>query len=289
MYKLLVFCFLLMIHSSFFAQQVVVRTAATIDIDKVAPGHIQYAWLELLADGSTQPITVPVMIARGAQEGPTLGLTAAIHGNELNGIKVIQEVFERLDVSRLRGNIIAIPGINPVSMDLHQRRYPDDEDLNRLFPGKPNGSESQQYAWQIRQKILPHFNFLIDLHTASFGRINSLYVRADMQDSLLASLAKVQDADIILHNEGQPSAGASAATRTMRAEAIHIGIPTLTIEYGDPQVYQPDMIQRGVRGIENTLVALGMTDQPLQPVPQATVCRKSYWLYVDKGGLWKYP
>lgn len=257
----------------------------TIDLDEIPAFQIKKYWLKILDNGLSQPVCVPVLIARGNTDGPVLGLTAAIHGNELNGLRVIQEVFENLDVENFNGTIIAIPGLNAVSIPLHQRRYPDSEDLNRKFPGKANGNDSQQYVWHINQKILSQLDYLIDMHTASFGRENSLYVRADMSDKRIAQMAYLQDADIILSSKGKPSTGnQSSSTRTMRAEAMLQGIAAITVEYGNPQVFQPDMIERGQRGVENIMSWLKMINEPATETAPAVVCEKSYWIYVEEGG-----
>ena len=262
----------------------------SIDLSTIPSGSIAKYWLKMTENGLSQPITVPVLIAKGVEEGPVLGLAAALHGNELNGIPVIQQTFQHLDPTQLKGAIIAIPGINAISLLGHRRRFVDEEDLNRNFPGKPHGNRSLQYVWQINKKFLSKIDYLLDMHTASFGRTNTLYVRADMNNEVIAGMARAQDADIILHNKGIPSVGkANASSRTMRAEAMLKGKPTITIEYGNPQVYQPEMIERGIRGVNNTLIHLGMlkgqVDVPKTPVS----CQKSYWLYVDKGGYLEIP
>lgn len=257
----------------------------SLDLKSIAPQTRAHHWLKMIDDGMSQPIGVPVIILRGRQPGPVLGLFAALHGNELNGIKVIQEVIDRVDLANFRGTIVAVPGLNAVSIPLHQRRYIDEEDLNRNFPGKARGNQSQQYVWQINQKLLTKIDYLVDMHTASFGRTNSLYVRAKMGDERIAAMARLQDADIILNSNGLPSTAEQlAATRTMRAEAMLKGIPTITVEYGNPQVYQPEMITRGVTGVENILSWLEMTDQKLVAVPEPVYCKKSYWTYITEGG-----
>lgn len=262
-----------------------------LDLEKLPKGTISKIWLQMTSNGLSQPICVPIIVAKGTEEGPVLGLTAAIHGNELNGIPVIQEVFKTIDPAKLKGTLVGVPGLNAVSILNDERRFVDEEDLNRNFPGKANGNRSQQYVHRIFDKIIRHFNVHIDLHTASFGRINSLYVRADLKDDTLAQMAYLQDADIILQSTGKPSTDdLIAATRTMRAEAMLHGIPSVTVEYGDPQVYQPEVIERGQRGILNTMSWLGMIDRPIEaPAQKAVICKKSYWLYVDEGGLLEVP
>ena len=108
-----------------------------------------------------------------------------------------------------------MPGLNAVSINLDLRRFVDEEDLNRNLPGKENGNRSQQYSYRIFDKIVRHFDFLVDMHTASFGRVNSLHVRADMSNDTIAEMARLQDADILLNSKG-PSAGAAAGSDATR-------------------------------------------------------------------------
>ncbi|EAR02890.1 succinylglutamate desuccinylase/aspartoacylase family protein [Maribacter sp. HTCC2170] len=261
-----------------------VLTIQEIDLDNIKSGSIQKFWLQLGSDSQNKPISIPVLVAKGNETGPVLGLTAAIHGNELNGIAIIQNTFRGLDVSMLKGTLIGVPGINPISISNHKRKYIDDEDLNRNFPGKKEGNRSQQMAYQINEKVLPHFDFHIDMHTASFGRINALYGRGDMANDTLAAMLKLQLPDIIVSNKGKPSFGTSSGL-TMRAAALAQGIKSITVEYGDPQVYQPVMIERGERGIDNLLKWLKMKPQNVEVPEIENVCSKSYWLFADQGGL----
>jgi len=279
----IVLSLLCVIHG--FAQE----TIETIDLESMISGEIHQFRLKIIDDGLSQPITIPIIIAKGEQPGPVLGLTAAIHGNELNGIKVIQELIEEVDVNQLKGTILAIPGLNQVSVTQDRRRFYDAQDLNRIFPGKEKGNRSQQYVWQINKKILSKIDYLIDMHTASFGRINALYVRADMNNEAIKQMAFLQDADILLKSKG-PSAGvATSSTRTLRAEATLQGIPTITVEYGNPQVFQPEMIRRGVKGVKHVLSWLNMHKFELSPTKSAVICEKSYWIYLDHGGILEVP
>lgn len=280
-------CFL---FSSIIFSQSNFETISEINLEKIQPNQVKNFWLKMIDNGFSQPISIPVIILKGKEDGPVLGLIAAIHGNELNGIKVIQESVKHINVNELKGTVIAIPGLNALSIGQDKRRFVDEEDLNRNFPGKANGNRSQQYVWQINQKILPKLDYLIDMHTASFGRINSLYVRGELGDEKISKMAMLQNADIVLNNKGVPSAGDNiAATRTMRAEAMLKGIPTITVEYGNPQVYQEDMVNRGVVGVKNVMKWLEMQSFTIPEIKPAVICKKSYWVYVDQGGLLEIP
>lgn len=113
-----------------------IPTVSTINLEKTPYKSIHKFWLEIGKDAFNNPIKVPILIAKGKEDGKTLGLTAAIHGNELNGIPIIQSVFNNLDVSKLKGVIIAVPGLNSVAVFNNKRRFSDQVDLNRIFPGK---------------------------------------------------------------------------------------------------------------------------------------------------------
>ncbi|MCB0644657.1 MAG: succinylglutamate desuccinylase/aspartoacylase family protein, partial [Phaeodactylibacter sp.] len=186
----LLLCWVILLQSPLLAQQYV----ESLDLESLAPNRIHKLWLKMIDNGLSQPVYIPVLIAKGRQLHPVVGLTAAIHGNELNGIPIIQQLFEGLDPASLNGTILAVPGLNAISLPLHERRFVDEEDLNRLFPGKEDGNRSQQYAWQIKEKLLPHIDYLVDMHTASFGRVNTLYVRADLDDFKISQMAGWLDA-----------------------------------------------------------------------------------------------
>ncbi len=244
-------------------------------------------WLELGTNTYGYPILVPVIVMQGNQQGPTLGLTAGLHGNELNGIAIIHQLAETINIDKLNGRIIAIPGLNALSILINERRFIDEEDLNRNFPGKETGNESQQYVFKIAKRILPFFDFHIDMHTASFGRINSLYARADFKSDTLKMLAKLQQPDIILNSSSSSAGTGSATSWTMRTEATSYGIPSITVEYGNPQVFQKEMIDRGYSGVLNTLAWLKMYGKiDLSNFKdEAIYCKESYWLYVGEGGF----
>ena len=257
------------------------------DLANSQPG-IHNFWLEMGSNTYGYPMLVPIIVIQGQTNGPTLGLTAAIHGNELNGIPIIHKLVDEINVAELKGRIIAIPGLNHVSIQMDERRFIDEEDLNRNFPGKESGNRSQQYAYKIKEKILPFFDVLIDMHTASFGRVNSMYARADISNDTLKTLAVLQKPDIILNSKGKPSVGSvSASSYTMREAATLKSIPSITVEYGNPQVFQNDLIERGFKGILNTLGWFNMYENNEQKElkDDAVYCKKSYWIYMEEGGF----
>ncbi len=249
-----------------------------LSLKELPKGCISRYWLQIVTDGMGVPVRVPVLLARGKKDGKVLGLTAAVHGNELNGIPVIQRLFKEINIEELSGTIVGVPVINVPSLLRKKRRFIDGTDLNHIMPGKANGTVSQVYAWRIFHRIIKEFDFLIDLHTASNGRVNSYYIRADMDDKTVRKMALLQNAQIIVHNP--PSDG------TLRGAAEEIGISAITLEVGNPNTFQKGLIRDGLTGIHNVLSYLGMTEAEVEEADEETViCKNSYWIYSDTGGI----
>ena len=249
-----------------------------LDLKQQPAGTIQKYWFHLVTDGIGQAINIPIMVAKGAEEGGVLGVTAAVHGNELNGIPVIQRLFREIDPLSLKGTIIAIPVVNVPSYLRKRRRFIDETDLNHIMPGIENGNVSEVYAFRFFDRLALQFDFLIDLHTASFGRINSYYIRADLKDPITRKMAFLQNGQIVVHKP--------ASDGTLRGAADAAGIPSVTIEVGDPNTFQKGMIRSSLTGVHNFLIYQGMLDGTIdEPTTPPVVCKSSYWLYTDTGGI----
>ena len=252
-----------------------------IDLESLPLGAISRLRVRLAESALGEPLSVPVLVARGRHAGPVLGITSALHGNELAGIPVIHRLFSELDVEHLSGTIVAVPVVNTVGFQRYQRGFSDGQDLNRIMPGKKGGSSSQSFAHALVSRIVRHVDFLLDLHTASFGRANSLYVRADMRDAHTHRLALLQRPQIIVHNSGPDG--------SLRGACAALGKPCVTIEIGDPQVIDPLLTESALRGVRNTLRHLKMAalrgheDDGAGPPP--VVVSRSFWLFSQAAGI----
>ncbi|RME24532.1 MAG: peptidase M14 [Deltaproteobacteria bacterium] len=239
--------------------------------------------LAISHDQLGQPIRVPVLVARGRRRGPVLGLTAALHGNELNGVPVIHRVFAGLDPSTLRGTVVAVLVTNVPGFVRRQRAFMDGQDLNHIMPGRARGNSAEVYAWRLVKRVLAPLDLLVDLHTASTGRINCLYVRADMTRPDTAAMAYRVHPQVVLHNP--------ANDRTLRGTAMGMQIPAITLEIGNPQRFHPEYIKVSVHGIRRILASHGMV--PRRKAPETAhpiVCSRSRWLYTQQGGFLEvYP
>lgn len=256
-----------------------VKHISSLDLEDMPSGRELRFMVELVHDPLGRALRVPVTVLKGLKDGPVVGVVAALHGNELNGIRVIHELFDRVDVKKLRGTLVAVNVANVPGYLMHQREFMEGTDLNHIMPGKEGGNEAQVYAYRLFHRIITRFDYLLDLHTASFGRVNSLYIRADMTHAVTARMAYLQRPQIILHNP--PS------DQTLRGSAMEHEIPAITIEIGNPHLLQPTFIQRSLIGVRATLMELGMVAKKSKLVagPEPIICRGSSWLYTTEGGI----
>ena len=254
-----------------------------LKIEDTRKGTIQEYWLHLVTNGIGEPIRLPILVARGLEDGPVLALTAAVHGDELNGIPVIQKLFANLDVQKLKGTVVGCLAVNVPGLLLEQRKFNDGTDLNHIAPGKLNGDTPNLYMARLITRFLPQVQYLIDIHTASSGRINSYYIRTNMSMEEPSRMARLQNPEIILDNPAHDG--------TFRGVAMNMGIHSITLELKDPNVFQMDVIEDALVGVRNILFDLEMLEGiPVCPVANTILCDKSYWIYTDKGGILKvYP
>jgi predicted deacylase len=225
-------------------------------------------------------VAAPFVVVRGAQPGPVVGISAAIHGDELNGIKIIHHVLERVDPRDMHGSLVCAPVANVPAFQAGQRRFPEDDlDLNHVFPGKWEGKPAEQYAKALLTTFLTPCDYLIDIHTASEGRINSLYVRADLHQEEAREMALLLDPQIILH--GRSGDG------TLRNAARLRDIPAITVEAGNPMVFQGRVVLEGEQGVFNILIHRGVIrgEQIRKEGPPPVICKSSKWLRTRAGGL----
>ena len=269
-----------MLHSNGYDNVKSVKRVDALEIENLPRGAFSRLFIELVENGIGRPIQVPVVVARGRKDGPIFGITAALHGNELNGIPVIHQLLKRLNLKTLSGSIVCVIAANVPGLLAQQREFTDGVDLNHIMPGKPHGKLSDVYAHQLVERVTGHFDFLIDLHTASEGRKNSLYVRADLSQPSTAKMAFLMRPQIIVHNP--PS------DYTLRGTLAERKKPAITIEVCDPQRFQRDPIKRTVQGVRRVLAHAGMTSvrpSTAKPPKPPVLCSKSYWILAERGGM----
>jgi hypothetical protein len=256
-----------------------IKTKEELSIESLASSEVHRIHLHLSDSALGVPWRLPVIIIKGSEPGPTVGITAALHGNELNGISTIFKLIELVDPTKLKGNLVLVPITNVPGYLMDQRKFSDEVDLNRIMPGQAIGSASQIYSHNLITKIISKFDYLLDLHTASPGRVNSLYIRADIESEITRNLAYLQNPQIIVKKFDEDG--------TLRSWANDNGIPAITIEIGNPNAFQHSLIDETLEGIMNTLYFLEMLEGEVKDMvtEHAIVCDNSYWIYSRKGGI----
>ncbi len=244
---------------------------------EIAPGTSQrLSWSATeLFEGV--PVSTPVLVANGSAPGPTVCLTAAVHGDELNGIEMVRRVFHDIDPKKLSGALIGVPIVNVQGFRRGSRYLPDRRDLNRYFPGNPNGSAAARIAHSLFNEVIFNCDALIDLHTGSFERANLPQIRADLRNPDVVTLTHGFGAMVVLHSK--PTMG------TLRYAATIAGIPAVTVEAGGPSQLELAEVKHGVKGVETLLNTLGMTRRTRLWGDPEPVYYRSSWVRADNGGI----
>lgn len=251
----------------------------TIGGESVAPGTRRLVRLPVanLYSHDT-PMTLPVHVIHGRRTGPVLFVSAAIHGDELNGVEILHRLLQHRALNGLRGTLLAIPVVNGFGM-LHQSRYlPDRRDLNRSFPGSSKGSLGARLAHIFLQEIVSRAQIGIDLHTAAIDRSNLPQVRANLDDPETRKLADAFGVPVVIHS----------ATRdgSLREVADERGVKMLLFEAGEPLRFNELSVRVGLMGILRLMRAVGMLPRrSLAKVPQPFVARSSSWVRAPSTGM----
>jgi hypothetical protein len=243
----------------------------------IAPGkRAELRWVSGQSfDGTV--VTTPVIVAHGATAGPRICLTAAVHGDELNGIEIIRRLMNELDPASLSGTVVGVPIVNFLGYARGSRYLPDRRDLNRYFPGSPNGSAASRIAHSFFNDVLTHCQALVDFHTGSFDRKNLPQVRGDLRIPAVLEFSRGFGATAVLHSPG--------ARGMLRRAAVERGIPAITFEVGSPMRLEPAEIDHAVQALHTLLHKMGMTHSfRIWAEPQA-LFYAAKWVRSDAGGM----
>lgn len=225
------------------------------------------------------PTQIPVIVNRGRQNGPVVFVSAAVHGDELNGIEIIRRLRKLKVLRRLRGTLIFVPIVNIYGVMTLSRYLPDRRDLNRSFPGSAKGSLAGRIAKTFFDEIVAKCDLGIDLHTASIHKSNLPQIRTNIDNDYTYNLAKAFEAPVILHSEIRDG--------SLRATAQEQGVPILLYEAGEALRFDEKCIRIGVKGIVNVLRKNGMLPQNPRKKPATTpvVSKQSRWIRATHGGM----
>ena len=256
--------------------------AFTYNGGRVDPGERQNVRYVVSETYLGDPVRIPVTIINGERDGPTVFLSAAAHGDELNGIEVVREVAHEWDLSDLAGTLICIPVMNVPGFIAQQRYLPVyDRDLNRSFPGKVDSTSAKRMAYRIFENFIRPCDIGMDFHTSTRGRTNMIHVRADMADPGVARLARAYGTNVIIDSDG--------GSGMLRTEAAAAGTPAITVEMGEAHRFQRTLIDEALAGVESVFAEYGLLESSTVRWPGwrtvITDDREKTWLRADAGGM----
>ena len=250
----------------------------TVGKTVVRPGERTELLLPVADLYTSTSVGMPVQVIVGRKAGPTLFVSAAIHGDELNGVEVIRRLLRRKIIRSIRGTLIAVPIVN-VHGFLDQSRYlPDRRDLNRSFPGSAKGSIAARLANLFIKEVVSKADYGIDLHTGAINRANLPQIRANLDDAHTLEIAQAFGAPVIIDSNIRDG--------SLRACAAEIGIPILIYEAGEALRFDETSIRAGLRGVFNVMRHIGMLPRKNGKPPVApVVARSTRWVRAGRSGI----
>jgi len=255
------------------------RESFAIGPVRVRPGQIRNLELPITRLVTGSDVSLPVRVVHGREDGPTIWIDAAIHGDEVVGVEVVRQVVAGLDPKTFRGTLVAVPIVNVLGFTVGDRYLPDRRDLNRSFPGSARGSLAGRIAHLFMTEVVAKCEVGIDLHTGSDRRSNLPQIRADLDDPRTRELAEAFGAPVMLH--------ARIRDGSLRHAAREQGATVLLYEAGEPLRFDEYAVEPGVLGVRRVLAALGMVDpDPAWAITEPSVeCRASGWVRARRTGI----
>ncbi len=247
---------------------------------------------ETIAPGERRTLAIPVsrqltglsaslalQVLHGARPGPCVFVSAAIHGDEINGIAIIQRLCATLDPAQMAGTLILAPAVNIYGLVNHARYLPDRRDLNRSFPGNARGSLAAQLAHTFLEHVIARCTLGIDLHTAAVHRYNLPQIRIAADNPYLVELAMAFGAPVIVESPLRDG--------SMRELASERGTPMLLLEAGEALRFDELSIRVGFEGVVRVLAHIGMiaADDGLTSMGIPARSNRSIWLRAPRGGI----
>jgi predicted deacylase len=217
-------------------------------------------WIDVTTLASGLPLRIAVHEIVGARSGPTVGITASIHGDELAPIEAIRRLLATLDVADLSGRLLVVPVVNPLAFQAQTRHTPQDmQNLNRVFPGDPDGWLTEQLAAALVSDLIPELDVLLDLHAG--GALPTVdYAYIDNDETLSASLGT----KVLYRGPGYPG--------TLSAVAVERGIRCVVTELGGGLVRDEHYIDLTVAGLTSALRHVGcLPGEPIRRDDQVVV------------------
>ncbi|WP_201796702.1 M14 family metallopeptidase [Aeromonas cavernicola] len=231
---------------------------SALDVADLPTGQHRFMF-EGVETATGQHWYVPLMVAKGAKPGKKVLLQAGVHGDEMNGVRIVQQAMAQLEPAKMKGSVVAVIGPNRSGIERIARTWAiandgtELVDYNRVHPGKEQGNPPERQAWLMWNKVYKgNVELALDYHTQTSGTAYPLFIYADYRNDEVKTLAELFPADQIKKDPGEPG--------SMETTFVEHGIPAITVEVGAPRIYQQDMIDRGLQGALNVLTHYQVID-----------------------------
>ncbi|MAS92489.1 MAG: succinylglutamate desuccinylase [Verrucomicrobiales bacterium] len=227
-----------------------------------------------------QAVTMSVHVRRSRKEGPTLLLTAGIHGDELIGVEILRRLVKSRRLQSLRGTLIVVPVVNMPAFLSRSRYLPDRRDLNRLFPGSPDGSLGGRLAATFVDEIVSASDYAIDFHAGAVARPNLPQIRISPGDEKGLEMAKAFKPPVIMET--------GLRDGSLRSTFVKNGIPSLLYEASEAYRLDPASVRYGLRGVFSVMQHLEMLPPSRvqkEPKSRTMVASGTTWVRAPQGGL----
>lgn len=254
------------------------RAYFEINSETVQPSESKVVHLTLPGLHSETEVSMPVHVVHGKKNGPVLFLSAAVHGDEINGVEIIRRILSLNSIKHLKGTLLAVPVVNVFGFDNHSRYLPDRRDLNRCFPGGGLGSLAGRLANIFMSEVVCRSDFGIDLHTAAIHRDNFPQIRADLKADRMDVVSRAFASPVLLHS--------APPENSLRYAAEKAGVPVMVYEAGEALRFDEVSIRIGVQGILNVMRELGMLAKSrAKKIKPPVVLKSSNWIRASKSGI----
>lgn len=249
-----------------------------------APGEKRYGVNEFTVDG--KPYRLPMWLINGRSDGPTLVVTAGVHAAEYASIAAALHLGQTLAPADLAGRVIVVPVMNGPSFATRSIYICplDGKNLNRVFPGNPNGTASEQIAAWVFEHVIRQADYYIDLHGGDLVEALvpfTIFFRSGNErvDQLSFEMAKAFGIHYLVRSE-TPGSTFCAASRA--------GIPSILAESGGQGIWTREHVADHTNGLNRVMRHLGMTDGGEPQAASFTLLDQFLWLRSEHDGFW-YP
>jgi predicted deacylase len=261
----------------------------TLDIDphefviaheKIPRGERRKVLLKIGKLYDNTEINIPVEVIRGKKPVPVLFVSAAIHGDELNGVEICKRLLDLRQLKELNGTLLVIPIVNVFGFNSLSRYLPDRRDLNRSFPGSPNGSLASRLAHIFMTEIVKKSTHGIDLHTGAVHRTNMPQIRAETDDPETLRLAHAFGISVIIKSNVRDG--------SLRQSGLEHKLPMLLFEGGEALRFEESVIKVALDGVLSVMHEIGMLDQlrkSRRAKAKPYIAKSSFWMRATRSGI----